>query len=170
MLPDDLRIMFERNFDHRKSPHQRMVEDFMLKAEQQVPIKPIIPSKEVRKFRAAMILEEALETISGLGFDVVVTGGHRIVTKDCIELSSDGHIPPDLVEIVDGCCDIKVVTTGTLSACGIPDELFQLEVDINNLAKFGPGGYRREDGKWMKPSTHQPPRVAEIIEHFTKEE
>lgn len=168
MLPDDLRRMFERNFDHQKSPHQRMVEDFMAKAEQQVPLRPIIPSREVRKFRAAMVLEEALETIAGLGFEVRVPPGERTITSECFDLSDAGHTPPDLVEIVDGCCDIKVVTTGTLSACGIPDELFQLEVDMNNLAKFGPGGYRRPDGKWMKPSDHKPPRIAEIIEHFSE--
>jgi predicted HAD superfamily Cof-like phosphohydrolase len=168
MLPDDLRIMLDRNFRHPKSSHQRMVEEFMFKANQEVPLRPIIPGPVVRKLRAKIILEEALETIDGLGFNVVVTGGHRIVTKDCIEFSSDGHVPPDLVEIVDGCADMKVVTTGTLSACGVPDELIQLEVDINNLAKFGPGGYRREDGKWMKPSDHKPPRIAEIIEHLTE--
>lgn len=169
MLPDDLRAML-RNFEHPKSPHQRMVEDFMAKARQEVPLFPIIPSPEVRRLRAKIILEEALETINGLGFDVVVTGGHRIVTKECVEFSSDGHVPPDLVEIVDGCADIRVVTTGTLSACGVPDELVQLEVDTNNLAKFGPGGYRREsDGKWMKPPGHQPPRIREILDYLQGE-
>lgn len=165
MLPDDLRAML-RNFPNPRSPHQRMVDEFMVRAKQELPLKPTIPGEAVRRLRAKIILDEVIETIHGLGFDVVLTGGHRILAEGNFELSNAGHIPPDLDEIVDGCADIKVVTTGTLSACGVPDELVQLEVDINNLAKFGPGGYRREDGKWVKPPTHKPPRIREIIEHY----
>ncbi len=164
MLPDDLMLAFHSMTP--KSEHQRRVEEFMRLAKQTVPEKPVIPGRDVRYLRAKIIFEEALETIEGLGFSVVVTGGHRVLSKDCYDLSSDGHIPPDLVEIVDGCADLRVVTTGTLSACGVPDRLVQFEVDQNNLAKFGPGGYRREsDGKWMKPPGHKPPRVKEIIAH-----
>lgn len=166
MLPDDLAIYAKQNLTNSKSPHQRMVEELMRRAGQEVPVAPEIPCEAVRRLRAKIILEEALETIDGLGFDVVVTGGHRIVKEDCVELSSAGHIPPNLIEIVDGCADIRVVTTGTLSACGMPDEILTFEVDKNNLEKFGPGGYRRGDGKWMKPPGHQPPRVGEIIGHY----
>lgn len=167
MLPDDLRAMLQQNFPgSQKSPHQRMVEELMHRAGQEVPLFPTIPCEAVRRLRAKIILEEAIETIHGLGFDIVMTGGHRVLGDDRYELSSAGHVPPDLDEIVDGCADIRVVTTGTLSACGMPDELLTLEVDKNNLEKFGPGGYRREDGKWMKPPGHQPPRVRAIIEHY----
>ncbi|RME74113.1 MAG: hypothetical protein D6785_16225, partial [Planctomycetota bacterium] len=71
---------------------------------------------------------------------------------------------PSLVEIADGCADIMVVTTGTLSACGISDIPLQEEVDQNNLSKFGPGGYEREDGKWVKPPDHKPPKILKILE------
>jgi predicted HAD superfamily Cof-like phosphohydrolase len=166
MLPEFLAIYAKSNLTNSKSTHQRMVEDFMHRAGQEVPASPVIPCEAVRRLRAKIILDETLETIHGLGFDVVVTGGHRILAEGHFELSSAGHIPPNLVEIVDGCADIRVVTTGTLSACGVPDEVLTFEVDQNNLAKFGPGGYRREDGKWVKPPNHQPPRVKEIIEHY----
>ena len=164
MLPDDLLLAFHSM--KGKSDHQIRVEEFMRLAAQTVPFKPVVPPRETRYLRAKIIFEEALETIAGLGFDVVIPRGSRTVMKDCYELSSDGHTPPDLIEIVDGCADLRVVTTGTLSACGVPDKLVQFEVDQNNLAKFGPGGYRREsDGKWMKPPGHKPPRVKEIIAH-----
>lgn len=41
----------------------------------------------------------------------------------------------------------------------IPQQL----VDENNLAKFGPGGYRRDDGKWIKPPGHKPPAIAKAL-------
>src|SRR5690606_33615746 len=75
----------------------------------------------------------------------------------------------DLEKTVDGCCDLKVVTTGTLSSCGIPDELFQKEVDENNLKKFGPGHSYREDGKLIKPPGHQPPNIKGLLEELLRD-
>jgi predicted HAD superfamily Cof-like phosphohydrolase len=142
-----------------KSPHQDRVEQFMKLANQIVPRFPTIPSEEIRHFRAKMILEEALETIAGLGYAVIedgVSGKHGRLT-----LMPSGE--PDLIEIVDGCADVSVVTIGTLSACGVADAAVLFAVDMNNLAKFGPGSYRREDGKWMKPPGHRPPDIAAIL-------
>jgi predicted HAD superfamily Cof-like phosphohydrolase len=144
----------------RKSPHQERVEAFMAKANQAVPDRPTMPDSETRKFRAKIILEETLETIEALGMKVVSRGLAEFV----IEESSQ---PPDLNEIIDGCADIHVVTTGTLSACGVADEALMVEVDNNNLAKFGPGSYRREDGKWMKPPDHKPPDIERIVKEQT---
>lgn len=135
-----------------KSEHQKRVEEFMRLAGQEVPSTPIVPILSVRKFRADMILEEALETIEALGFEV-----NQVGPDGELELKEAFH--PDLPLIVDGCADIKVVTTGTMSACGVQDESIQFEVDRNNLLKFGPGSYRRADGKWMKPPDHQPPNI-----------
>jgi predicted HAD superfamily Cof-like phosphohydrolase len=41
-------------------------------------------------------------------------------------------------------------------------------VDQNNLAKFGPGGHRREDGKWVKPPDHKPPDIAGLLDKLAK--
>jgi predicted HAD superfamily Cof-like phosphohydrolase len=68
-----------------------------------------------------------------------------------------------MVEIVDGCADVIVVTTGTLSACGVADSAVQNEVDQANLRKFGPGSYKREDGKWMKPPDFRPPDIEAVL-------
>lgn len=147
-----------------KSDHQLRVEEFMRLAGQEVPKSPALPSLEVRRLRAKLILEEALETIHALGFSINADflDSRKLENAYCLELVDVGD--PNLEEIIDGCCDIKVVTTGTLSACGLPDDLFQEEVDNNNLAKFGPGHSRRSDGKLIKPPDHKPPKIKELLE------
>lgn len=139
-----------------KSAHQLRVEELMFRAGQELPVKPTMPSRDVRFLRAMLILEEAQETINALGFRI------EQVVPGCLKLV-DGE-EPDLVQIVDGCADTIVVTTGTLSACGVMDMPILEAVDMNNLDKFGPGSYRREDGKWMKPPGHKPPDLKALID------
>jgi predicted HAD superfamily Cof-like phosphohydrolase len=73
----------------------------------------------------------------------------------------------NMEETIDGCCDLSVVTIGTLSTLGVPDKPFLEEVDNNNLAKFGPGGYRNDYGKWVKPPGHKPPDISRILSELT---
>ena len=70
-----------------------------------------------------------------------------------------------MVEVIDGCCDISVVTIGTLISCGVPDESFLVEVDQNNLDKVK-NGTIRDDGKLIKPKDHKPPRIQEILDEL----
>ncbi|MFI5404957.1 MAG: hypothetical protein ACHQ1D_00440 [Nitrososphaerales archaeon] len=146
-----------------KSRHQQQVEEFMQFAGQGLPDKPTIPPFEVRELRAKLILEECLETIEALGF--YVWQDDRFCHSLHLETVDDygKELQPDLEEIIDGCADIAVVTTGTLSACGIPDLPFQDEVNLNNLAKFGPGHSIRTDGKIIKPPDHKPPNIRGIL-------
>lgn len=138
-----------------RSDHQKRVDEFMRLAGQAVPPSPILPPAAVRRLRANIILEEALETVRGLGFEIRVRPDEFELVETCT---------PNLIEAVDGCCDLRVVTTGTLSALGVSDIPVQEEVDRNNLQKFGPGGYRREsDGKWMKPPGHRPPDILGVL-------
>lgn len=147
------------------SKHQERVAEFMRLAGQETPNKPCLPSLKVRELRAKLILEEALETIEALGFSVRIDNGTEYDTDVVISdnMYFDESFTPNLEEIIDGCCDISVVTQGTLIACGIPDDPFLEEVDNNNLAKFGSGHSRREDGKLIKPPNHKPPRIKEIL-------
>lgn len=138
-----------------RSWHQVFVDQFMEMAKQELPETPCIPSEEVRILRAKLILEEALETIEALGVSVFDDVGEIMVSMDGLRFHPWGE--PNLVKIVDGCADIAVVTTGTLSACGISEAPMQRLVDENNLAKFGPGHQLREDGKLIKPPGHRPP-------------
>lgn len=129
--------------------------------------------KDTRILRAKLILEEAFETVYALGVSVGYPSsslakneetGDMPLYLDALVYRADLEYNP--VEVIDGCCDIKVVTTGTLVAMGVPDEPFQHAVDANNLAKFGPGGYRREDGKWVKPPGHKPPDIEGILQEL----
>ena len=146
----------------QKTPHQQRIEQFMRLAKQRVPQLPEMPSEKTRELRAKLIMEEALETIDALGVDV--TCGNTYVSKDNVHLFAT-H-PPNLVEIADGCADISVVTIGTLSACGIPDQGLLEMVDKNNLEKRGNGSYIRPDGKLVKPPNHKPPDIRGWLESF----
>jgi len=122
-----------------------------------------MPDSKTRLLRAKLIMEEAIETIQSLGVEM------QFLDMDAITFveSSAGS----LVKVVDGCCDIAVVTTGTLSACGVGDIVPQRLVNEANLRKFGPGGQLRSDGKWIKPPDFVGPDrlIQEYLERMVNE-
>jgi predicted HAD superfamily Cof-like phosphohydrolase len=67
----------------------------------------------------------------------------------------------DLVEAIDGMCDVIYVVMGTAVAFGIDLEPFFAEVHRTNMLKVG--GATRADGKILKPEGWQPPRIAEML-------
>ncbi|MDA0378925.1 MAG: hypothetical protein O2899_05485 [Bacteroidetes bacterium] len=142
------------------TPHYQRVKEFMQKVGQDTPEGAIIPDAKIRILRAKLILEEALETVEALGV-TVHHQGHQITEEG---LGYDAPNAVDLKEVVDGCADISVVTIGTLIAFGVDDEPVLEEVDASNLRKFGPGSYRREDGKWMKPPGWTPPDIMGAVD------
>jgi len=149
-----------------KSKHQKRVEQFMHLAKQKVPNAPINkPTLILRFLRAKLILEEALETVEALGFELNLTkfnsNSKHFILKDTNKFN--------LIETVDGCADLKVVVTGTLSSFGLDDEPIQELVDNNNLAKFAPGSYIDNAGKLIKPPNHQPPDIQTEIERQINE-
>lgn len=140
----------------------------MFRAAQACPLVPTVPDEKTRVLRARLMLEEVLETVAALGVTVTLTAPtldgadlHVPVAMDSLSFLAKGDV--DLVEAADGCADVAVVTTGTLIALGIPDVELQEMVDENNLAKFGPGGYRDSNGKWIKPPGHKPPPIASFL-------
>ncbi len=144
-----------------KSSHQRRVEAFMRGSGQAVPSFPQMPTEGTRKLRAALILEECLETIEALGYRIVLKDGSPALTPVPYNSSFS------LEKIIDGCCDVQVVTTGTLSACGVPDMPFLIEVDRNNMDKVEhPCRNYDTNGKLLKPKGHSPPRITEILSRF----
>ncbi len=147
-----------------ESEHYKRVKTLMIKAGQECPDKPTIPSYEIRKLRAKLILEEAEETINALGFQ-----SRCCYTLDELDVEPLGEYNKlNIKDVIDGCIDTIVVTTGTLISYGVKDVNPSLLVDLNNLDKFGPGGYRREDGKWIKPPGHKPPDLEAEIERQMK--
>jgi hypothetical protein len=109
--------------------------------------------------RAALILEESLETIKALGFDVV-GASDKLVSLDTVTFE-DSH-EPDIEEVADGCCDVIVVTLGTLSACGMSDVSLMTEVLDSNDSKFI-DGYIGENGKLIKGPAYAPARIDRIL-------
>lgn len=168
-MSEDKCIMIEVKYP-AKSLHQKWVESFMVGANQTVPAEIIVPSKEVRELRARLIMEEALETIAALGFRVCQDYDEEDSFLRPDNITFFPELEPDLVEIADGCADIAVVTTGTLSACGIPDKELQELVDNNNLAKLGPGHSFNIFGKLIKPAGHKPPDIAKLLERLINEQ
>lgn len=119
-----------------------------------------IPDEQTRLLRARLILEEALETISALGFTLasgpLVVRSLKVVTKDY----SDYPYSPNLEGIIDGCCDLIYVAVGTLWACGVPDVPHMEEVVRANDAKFPNGqgvAHPTVKGKFGKPEGWTPP-------------
>lgn len=155
--PDDPR--FTKNACMHRSDHQQRVDWFLDLAGQTRRTEIGFPDKKELEQQLNIILEEFEELCEACGYQL--TGD---ADGDKIFITESGDAA-DLVEAVDGCLDIAVVVTGLLSKMGVADEALQLEVNNNNLAKFDPagGGYRRDDGKWIKPPNHPKPQILEIL-------
>lgn len=112
---------------------QRDVEQFHVALDIPVGITPAIRRPELR---AELIREEARETV------------------EAIEAG-------DLVEAIDGLCDLLCVTYGAAVEFGIDLAPFWDEVHRTNMAKQG--GRVRDDGKRLKPEGWEPPDIAGIL-------
>ena len=161
----------------RLTDHAYLVACFAKLAGQDIPSAPTIPDERTRILRAKLIMEEALETIRGLGVAMSIKEGYwdypfnvDHMKAGNITFFNDDFHEPNLKEIVDGCLDLRVVTTGALVACGITDSPdLQETVDVNNIVKFrkDKDGYKREDGKWVKPSDHPAPKIQLLLDLMT---
>ena len=128
--------------------NQKRVRKWMQDAGQECPDNPTMPSHEVRRLRARLILEEALETINkGLGLHAIVPDAccdHPLKIDDVAFESgyADHHtgeitcLHPDLVELADGMADLQVVNLGTAVACGINLQPVFDEVCRSNESKY----------------------------------
>ena len=67
----------------------------------------------------------------------------------------------DLVQTIDGLCDLLCVVHGAALEFGVDLDPFWAEVHKTNMAKAG--GPAREDGKVLKPEGWTPPRIAELL-------
>lgn len=120
-----------------------------------------VPCEEVRRLRANLILEEAIETINGLGFIV------NFSEDDDLLRVAIGFNPCDwdrsVEKVIDGCVDTIYVATGTLAAYGVPDLPHIVEVNRANDAKF-PGGKAtlNDIGKFQKPKDWVGPDHAKV--------
>jgi predicted HAD superfamily Cof-like phosphohydrolase len=86
--------------------------------------------------RAALIREEAAEAVAAI---------------------ESGN----LVEAIDGLCDLLYVVYGAAVSFGVDLEPFFDEVHRSNMTKLA--GPRRADGKVLKGDAWQPPRIRELL-------
>lgn len=135
------------------------IREFMESGGQTVNDSPTHLSAADSELRARLILEEAFETCRALGVLVLNDEGEEIEFED---LQFHSANPTHMLALVDGCCDIVVVTLGTLVSAGLPDEPFMDEVNQNNLSKVKPV-CKIENGKIQKPPGYQPPRLSDIL-------
>lgn len=126
------------------------------------PTSPAEPKLRNPQLRASLILEEAIETV------VALVGSHKALNM--LQHASDrldekefekGSTEPDLIEAIDGCIDLLVVTYGTCEDIGIDAEPFFDEVQRSNMAKKD--GPMRADGKRLKPPGWTPPDIAGVL-------
>lgn len=100
------------------------------------------PALRRPELRASLIEEEARETV-----DAIRAG--------------------DLVEAVDGLCDLLCVVYGAALEFGVDLPACWDEVHRTNMAKVG--GPVREDGKRLKPDGWTPPDIAGVLARAPKD-
>jgi predicted HAD superfamily Cof-like phosphohydrolase len=105
-------------------------------------------------------------------FDILVqqTPGHvdegtrvlreRLIQEEFEELK-EAMEKRDLTAIAKELADLLYVVYGTAVSCGIDMGPVFREVHRSNMSKIG--GYKREDGKWVKPPTYSPAAIEPIL-------
>ena len=68
----------------------------------------------------------------------------------------------DLSAMAKELADLLYVVYGTAVSLGIDMEPVFKEVHRSNMSKVG--GYKREDGKWIKPPSYSPASLEKILE------
>lgn len=115
---------------------QQMVREFHETFGIMVQGTPTVPDEATRRLRIRLIEEEFAEL------------------KEALQ---DEHLPSIAKELAD----LLYVVYGTAVSYGIDMEPVFREVHRSNMSKVG--GYKRHDGKWVKPHHYSPASVAPIL-------
>ncbi len=116
---------------------QKMVREFHKQFDIHVAESPSVPDPKTMALRERLIQEE---------FD------------ELKEAMKAGDLPAIAKELAD----LLYVVYGTAVSYGIDMAPVFREVQRSNMSKVG--GYKREDGKWVKPPTYSPARIEPILE------
>jgi len=114
-----------------------MVQEFHEQFDIHVSPTPSIPDEPTRNLRKRLIQEE-------------------------LEELQEAMQEKDLPSIAKELADLLYVVYGTAVSLGIDMEPVFQEVHRSNMSKVG--GYKREDGKWVKPPTYSPALLDGIIQ------
>ena len=85
----------------------------------------------------------------------------RLIQEEFDELK-EAMATGNLAAVAKEMADLLYVTYGTAVSYGIDMEPVFQEVHRSNLSKVG--GYKRADGKWVKPPTYSPADINPILE------
>lgn len=138
------------------TPQQIRVKEWMQKFGQETPSEITVPSLEIRKLRAKLILEEALETISGVGLKLIIDGASFKDSFEYFDFEEYTLSPPNLKETADGLADLLVVLLGTAVAFGLDLEPIFEEVMRSNDTKLWTAeefGEALKDEDWANKHT-----------------
>lgn len=126
------------------------------------PTSPASPKIRDGYLRARLIVEEATETCVGL----VGASQTRDLLREFVAFAGIDE-KPDVVEVIDGLCDLIYVALGTAEAIGVDLEPFFDEVHRSNMAKTSEAvnGYGKRGGK---PPGWVAPRISEILEAYRR--
>ena len=116
---------------------QSMVEEFHRKFDILVQERPAIPAGVTKDLRVRLIQEEFDELKEALAQE-------------------------NLAAVAKEMADLLYVVYGTAVSYGIDMEPVFEEVHRSNLSKVG--GYKRADGKWVKPDTYSPACLQPILD------
>jgi predicted HAD superfamily Cof-like phosphohydrolase len=84
----------------------------------------------------------------------------RLIEEEFDELK-EAMAGGDLAAVAKEMADLLYVVYGTAVSYGIDIDPVFREVHRSNMSKVG--GYKREDGKWVKPATYSPARIEPIL-------
>jgi predicted HAD superfamily Cof-like phosphohydrolase len=154
----------------RRSTHQLRIEQLLLKIREHgnlpdLPSRPKLPDLKIVLKQLQLIMEEAFELFEACGAKVWLQqdAGVIPVNRHDLEMRIDADMVDTLDHIAKEIADLSVVNTGLFTELGISDVAVLEEVDVNNLAKFGPGGFLDENFKWRKPPNHPVPDIKRIL-------
>lgn len=140
------------------NPFQEAVEDFHNATNQAAGL----DTPEKRLLRAKLIMEEAVETVAALGYDVEAEFVGDL-PEDIHFFHRPGH-EFELLDFIDGLCDLTYVTMGGAVNLGIDIKRHFDEVHRCNMAKLR--GPKREDGKQLKPEGWVGPDHQRILDLY----
>lgn len=115
---------------------QAMVEEFHRKFDIAVSDRPRLPDEPTRHLRVRLIQEEFAELQEAMAAE-------------------------DLPGVAKELADLLYVVYGTAVSYGVDMDPVFREVHRSNLSKVG--GYKRADGKWVKPATYSPAQVEPLL-------
>lgn len=91
----------------------------------------------------------------------------RLIQEEFEELK-EAMAKNDLACIAKEMADLLYVVYGTAVSYGIDMDPVFREVHRSNMSKVG--GYKREDGKWVKPASYSPAAIEPLLaEQVTKQ-